>query len=58
MHVVMVDCVLLSEDKYTEPKTYSLSHLELMPVMSLYEMTSGNAGLHEVCLQYTLRGDW
>ena len=37
IHVVMVGCVLLSGDKYTEPKTYSLSHLELMPVMSIYK---------------------
>ena len=40
-----------------EAKAHSRSHLELMPVMSLYEMTSGNAGLHEVCLKHTLRGD-
>ena len=51
-HVVIVGCVFLSGDKYTvhDAKAYSRSHLELMAVMSVYEMTSGNAGLHEYAL--------
>ena len=41
-----------------EAKASSRSHLELMPVMSIYKMTSGTACLHEVCLKHTLRGNW